>query len=65
MIGSLWFDTHGRYANGYSSFILGKDELSYKTIHDTAKMKNFRALHPIVMRTPRIAIGSCYGGATY
>ena len=31
MIGSLWFDTHGRYANGYSSFILGKDEFSYKT----------------------------------
>ena len=44
MIGSLWFDTHGRYANGYSSFILGKDEFSYKTINDTAKMKNLHAL---------------------
>src|SRR5215831_16142800 len=43
MIGSVWFDTHGRYANGYSSFILGKDEFSYKTVNDTVKMKDFRA----------------------
>ena len=40
MIGSLWFDTHGHYANGYSSFILGKDEFSFKTINDTTKMRD-------------------------
>jgi hypothetical protein len=65
MLGSLWFDTHGRYANGYSSFILGKDEFSYKTINDTAKMKNLRALATYCDEYTRVAIGSCYGGATY
>lgn len=65
MIGSLWFDTHGRYANGYSSFILGKDEFSYKTINDMAKMKHLRALAPYCDEYTRVAIGSCYGGATY
>jgi hypothetical protein len=65
MIGSLWFDTHGRYANGYSSFILGKDEFSYKTIKDTSKMKDFRALASYCDEWTRVAIGSCYGGATY
>jgi len=65
MIGSVWFDTHGRYANGYSSFILGKDEFSYKTINDTAKMKDLRALASYCDEWTRVAIGSCYGGATY
>ena len=65
MIGSLWFDTHGRYANGYSSFILGKDEFSYKTINDTTKMKDLRALAIYSDEYTRVAIGSCYGGATY
>ena len=65
MIGSLWFDTHGRYANGYSSFILAKDEFSYKTINDTTKMKDLRALAIYSDEYTRVAIGSCYGGATY
>jgi len=65
MVGSLWFDTHGRYANGYSSFILGKDEFSYKTINDSVKTKQFRSLAPYCDEYTRIAIGSCYGGATY
>jgi hypothetical protein len=65
LIGSLWFDTHGRYANGYSSFILGKDEFSYKTINDTAHTKSFGALAPYCDEYSRVAIGSCYGGATY
>lgn len=65
MIGSLWFDTHGRYANGYSSFILGNDEFSYKTINDTVKMKDFRTLAAYCDEYTRVAIGSCYSGATY
>lgn len=65
MIGSLWFDTHGRYANGYSSFILGQDEFSYKTIHDSTKTKNLRAIAPYCDEYTQVAIGSCYGGATY
>lgn len=65
MIGSLWFDTHGRYANGYSSFILGQDEFSFKTINDSTKTKNLRALAMYCDEYTRVAIGSCYGGATY
>jgi hypothetical protein len=65
MIGSLWFDTHGHYANGYSSFILGKDEFSYKTIHDTSKMKDLHALATYCDEYTKVAIGSCYSGATY
>ncbi|MFI5133845.1 MAG: hypothetical protein ACHQEB_05885 [Chitinophagales bacterium] len=65
MIGSLWFDTHGHYANGYSSFILGKDEFSYKTITDPDKTKHLHALAPYCDEKTKIAIGSCYGGATY
>lgn len=65
MIGSLWFDTHGRYANGYSSFILGNDEFSYKTINDTGKMKAMRALAIYCDEYTKVAIGSCYGGATF
>lgn len=65
VIGSLWFDTHGRYTNGYSSFIIGDEEFSYKTIHDTSVTKNLQALAPYCNERTRIAIGSCYGGATY
>ncbi len=56
LVGSLWFDTHGRYANGYSSFILGKDEFSYKTINDTAHTKSLRALAPYCDEYTRVAI---------
>jgi hypothetical protein len=65
MIGSLWFDTHGRYANGYSSFILGQDEFSYKTIRDSSKTKNLKAIAPFCDEYTQVAIGSCYSGATY
>ena len=65
MIGSLWFDTHGRYANGYSSFILGTDEFSYKTIKDTVRTAQLRALAPYCDEHTQVAIGSCYSGATY
>ena len=65
MIGSLWFDTHGRYANGYSSFILGQDEFSYKTIHDSTKTKSLKAIAAYCDESTQVAIGSCYGGATY
>lgn len=65
MIASLWFDTHGHYANGYSSFIIGKDEFSYKTINDTAHTKHLHALASFCDEYTRVAIGSCYGGATF
>jgi hypothetical protein len=65
IIGSLWFDSHGHYKNGYSSFIIGDEEFSYKTIRDTALTNNLHALATYCDEQTRVAIGSCYGGATY
>lgn len=65
MIGSLWFDSHGHYKNGYSSFIIGNEEFSYKTIRDTSVTKDLHALAAYCDEQTRIAIGSCYSGATY
>ena len=65
MIGSLWFDSHGHYKNGYSSFIIGDEEFSYKTIRDTAVTKNLQSLAAYCDKRTRVAIGSCYSGATY
>lgn len=65
MIGSLWFDSHGHYKNGYSSFSIGNEEFSYKTIRDTSATNNLHALAGYCDEYTRIAIGSCYSGATY
>ncbi|HWI91243.1 MAG TPA: hypothetical protein VNT20_08200 [Flavisolibacter sp.] len=65
MIGSLWFDSHGKYKNGYSSFVIGNEEFSYKTIRDTSITNNLHALAAYCDEHSRVAIGSCYGGATY
>lgn len=65
IIGSLWFDSHGHYKNGYSSFTIGDEEFSYKTIRDTTATNNLHALASFCDEHTRIAIGSCYGGATY
>jgi hypothetical protein len=65
VIGSLWFDSHGHYKNGYSSFIIGDEEFSYKTIRDTSVTNNLHALAAYCNERTKVAIGSCYGGATY
>jgi hypothetical protein len=65
LIGSLWFDTHGHYENGYSSFILGNEEFSYKTIADTCLTKDLHVLSAYCDEFSKVAIGSCYSGATY
>ena len=65
VIGSLWFDTHGHYANGYSSFTLGEDQFSYKTINDSSYTKYLRMLSAYCDANTKVAIGSCYSGAIY
>lgn len=65
VIGSLWFDSHGHYKNGYSSFSLGKEEFSYKTITDTVYTNYLRELAAYCDQNTRVAIGSCYSAATY
>jgi hypothetical protein len=65
MIGTIWFDSHGRYANGYSSFMLGKEEFSFRTIKDTLQTKALRSLSHYCDEGSNVVIGSCYGGATF
>lgn len=65
VIGTLWFDTHGHYVNGYSSFLLGSEEFSYKNIRDSFFTRHLHLLARYCDEQTRIAIGSCYSGATY
>ena len=65
IVGNIWFDSHGYYENGYSSYTLGEDQFNYKTINDTSFTKYLRALSPYCNDQTKVAIGSCYGGATF
>jgi len=65
MIGSLWFDSHGLYKQGYSSFHIGNNEFSYKNITDSSATKYLYQLTPYCDANTNIGIGSCYGGATF
>ena len=64
-IGTLWIDSHGHYANGYSSFRLGEDEFSYKTINNAEHTAHLARLASFVDEHTMIGIGSCYSGATF
>ena len=65
LIGTLWFDSHGYFKNGYSSFSIGNEEFSYKTISDSLKTNNLSQLAAFCDFNTNVIIGSCYGGATY
>jgi hypothetical protein len=65
LIGSLWFDSHGSYAKGYSFFTIGHDEFNYKNIDDRGKTINLSPLVSYCDSNTSIGIGSCYGGASY
>ena len=65
MIGSLWFDSHGLYKQGYSSFHIGSNEFSYKNINDSSATHCLQQLQPYCDAYTSIGIGSCYGGATF
>lgn len=64
-IGTLWFDSHGMYKKGYSLFLIGRDEFSYKTLKDTTHDDPLQELAAYADTETNIVIGSCYGGATY
>ena len=65
MIGSLWFDSHGSYAKGYSLFTVGHDEFHFRNMNDTERLKPLLNLAAYCDSSSKIGIGSCYGGATY
>lgn len=64
-IGSLWFDSHGLYKQGYSSFRIGNNEFSFKNITDTNATQWLKQLNAYCDSGTSIGIGSCYGGATF
>ncbi len=64
-IGSLWFDSHGLYKQGYSSFHVGDKEFSFKNITDTNTTQWLQQLKVYCDSGTSIGIGSCYGGATF
>lgn len=64
-IGNIWFDSHGLYKQGYSSFHIGRDEFSYKNINDTAQTAALYTLAKYCDSTTNIGLGSCYAGATF
>lgn len=64
-IGTLWFDSHGKYKTGYSLFYIGRDEVSLHSIYDSTIGIHFRELAAFADTQTRIVIGACYGGATY
>ncbi len=65
VIGNIWFDSHGLYKQGYSSFHIGSDEFSYKNIHNSATTAALKELAPYCNGQTNVGIGSCYGGATF
>ncbi len=64
-VGSIWFDSHGVYKQGYSSFRIGSDEFSYKNIQDSTYTAVFSPLAVYCDAQTAVGIGSCYGGATF
>src|SRR3954452_17990326 len=64
-IGNIWFDSHGHYAHGYSSFAIGKDEFNSVNIKDTIHTESLRSIAKHCDEFTQIGIGSCYGGATF
>jgi len=64
-IGSIWFDSHGLYKQGYSSLHIGNNEFSYKNITDSSTIQYLQQLSAYCDEYTSVGIGSCYGGATF
>ncbi len=65
IIGNLWFDSHGLYKNGFSSFSIGEDNFNYKNINDTNHTIFLKKIASFTDAETKVGIGSCYGGASF
>ena len=65
VIGNLWFDSHGLYKNGFSSFSIGEDNFNYKNINDTNHTLLLKKIASFTDSNTKVGIGSCYGGASF
>lgn len=64
-IGTIWFDSHGKYIKGYSLFFIGHDEYNYNSAKDSSAIIPLKELAIFSNIETKVIIGSCYGGATY
>ena len=64
-INNLWFDSHGKYRKGYSSFMIGTDEYYYKNISDSNYISGLKKIASYCDRYTNIGLGSCYGAADF
>lgn len=64
-IGTIWFDSHGAYKKGYSLFLIGSDEYSFKSLKESEHKTPFLELADYSDEQTKVVIGACYGGATY
>jgi hypothetical protein len=65
MIGNLWFDSHGLYKNGFSSFTIGNENFNYANINDSSHTSFLQQIARHTDEKTKVGIGSCYGGATF
>lgn len=64
-INTLWFDSHGKYRKGYSSFMIGCDEYYYKDIADSNYFLAFKKIAAHCDSYTNIGLGSCYAAADF
>jgi hypothetical protein len=64
-INNLWFDSHGKYRKGYSSFMIGSDEYYYKNIADSNHFSELKKIAAYCNQNTKVALGSCYAAADY
>jgi hypothetical protein len=65
LVGNIWFDSHGHFQRRRSLFEIGTEEFNYRTIRDTVFTVHLKRLANYCDSNTNVAIGSCYGGATY
>jgi hypothetical protein len=65
MIGNLWIDSHGTYRSGRSLFMLGEDTINYLSIANPQVMEALSAVAAYCDEKSFVALGACYGSATY
>ena len=64
-INTLWLDSHGKYRKGYSSFMIGTDEYSYKNISDSDHLIQIKKIASYCNSNTKIGLGACYVAADF
>lgn len=65
IIGSIWFDSHGHYADRFASFSIGSTKFSYKNISDSGQVAPLVRIAKYCDQHSQIALGACYAGADF